>query len=84
MTWEINVRLPKESNQVGSISATWTDETLGVFPYSRPCRATQDAADAFIAEVIAARDEWKADHAANSAKSAWVLGRINTADPEVT
>lgn len=83
MSWEIDVTLAKESNQVGAISATWTDLSLGLFTYSRKCRATQLAADLFIAEAIAARDEWQIYQAGNTTKSAWVLGRLNTADPEV-
>ncbi len=83
MSWEINVTLAKEINQVGSILATWTDPSLGVFPYSRNCRANLASADAFISEAIMARDAWQTYQAENNTKAVWVLDRLNTADPEV-
>ena len=83
MSWEVVVTLADENNTVGSVSATWTDETLGVFTYSRTARATQESADAFIARAIAKRDAWQTKQINNNIKSAWALDRLNTADPKV-
>jgi hypothetical protein len=83
MAWELTVRLPKKENEIGSVSATWTDPTLGVFMYSRTSRVGVAQADAFIAEAIAARDAWQTYQMDNNTKSAWVLDRLNTADPKV-
>ena len=85
MSWEVTVKLSDESNSIGSVHAVWTDpdENLGVFSYGRTARATQVSADAFIAEVIIARDAWQVKQAENNVKSAWALNRLNTADPEV-
>ena len=85
MSWEINIVLPEEDGGIGSISATWTDPdtTLGVFTYSRNTRVSVAAADAFIAEVIAARDVWQVSQATSIAKAAWALDRLNTVDPKV-
>ena len=85
MSWEIKVIIDKDKSEVGSVSATWTDPdtTLGVFSYSKRTQANVTGADAFITEAIAARDVWQVYQASNNTKSAWVLGRINTADPKV-
>ena len=85
MSWEVTVTMPKEEGQIGNISARWTDPdtTLGVFSYSRRARVSVAAADAFIAEVIAARDAWQIYKANNNTKSAWALDRLNMADPKV-
>lgn len=85
MSWEVTVIMPEEEGGLGNISATWTDPdtTLGVFSHSRRARVSLVAADAFIAEAIAARDSWQVSQAENIARSAWALGRLNTADPKV-
>ena len=81
MSWEVTITLPEEEGDIGRIAATWTDSTLGVFSYSRRARVSVSAADAFIAEAIAARDAWQVSQANNNTKSAWALDRLNTADP---
>ena len=83
MSWEMNVVIDEEGD-LASVSATWTDPTLGVFTYSRRSRVSVESADAFIAEAIAKRGAWQIYQTENNTKSAWVLNRINTADPEVT
>lgn len=84
MLWEITVVI-EDGEQIGNISARWTDPdtSLGVFSYSRRSRVSVEAADAFIAETIAARDAWQISQANNNAKSAWALDRLNLADPKV-
>lgn len=85
MAWELTVILPEVEGGVGNITAKWTDPdpALGVFSHSRRTRVSIDAADAFIAEAIAARDAWQIVQADNDTKSAWALDRLNAADPKV-
>ena len=84
MSWEITVIIDKDKVDVGNVSATWTDPdtALGVFSFSQRIQADVVGADAFIAEAIAARDIWQTWQAGNNTKSAWALGRLNTADPK--
>lgn len=80
--WEMNISVD-EDGDLASVSATWTDPTLGVFSYSRRSRVSVTSADAFIAEAIAERDIWQVATQNDITKSAWASDRINTADPKV-
>jgi hypothetical protein len=84
MSWEVKIVLYKEST-LARISGTWTDPIpeLGVFTYSTNARVDVASADAFIVRAIARRDAWQIYQAENNTKSAWTLGRLNTADPKV-
>jgi hypothetical protein len=83
MSWEFSVVI-REGENLGNVSATWTDPSLGVFTHSRCSRINVASADAFIAEAIAGRDSWRINQQDNITKSAWALDRLNAADPEVT
>lgn len=82
--WEIKVTIDKDKEDVGSVSATWTDPDtdLGVFSFSQRIKADVEGADAFIAELITARDAWQVWQASNNSKEVWALDRLNTADPK--
>lgn len=83
MSWEITVQFDLDQEDVGSVAATWTDPVLGVFTYSKRVKANAAGANAFIAEVIAARDIWQVKQQANITGATWVLNKINTVDPQV-
>ncbi|MCK5611827.1 hypothetical protein KAR91_58700 [Candidatus Pacearchaeota archaeon] len=83
MTWEIQIRYDADQDDVGSISATWTDQEYGDFTFSDRIKSNQTGANAFIAEAIAARDVWQVKQAASAVGVVWVLGQINTTDPKV-
>ena len=84
MSWKITVQFDPNQNDVGSVSATWTDpnEALGVFSYSKRIKGTLAGVNAFVAEAVAARDIWQTKQQANIAGAAFVLNKINTADPK--
>ena len=83
MSWEVTV-IEDKTSTLANVSATWTDLELGVFTYGRTSKVGPAQADAFIAEVILARDAWQAAQTENNTKSAWALARLNAADPKVT
>lgn len=83
MTWTIKIRYDADQDDVGSISATWTEQEDVDFTYSDRIKSNQAGANAFIAEAIAARDVWQDKQLENVNKAAWVLGQINTVDPQV-
>ena len=82
--WEITVQYDADQDDVGTVSGTWTDPNpaLGVFTYSKRIKASVAGADAFVAEVIAARNAWQVKQQANITGAAFVLGKINLADPK--
>ena len=81
--WEMNIVMVEDSD-LANVYAKWTDPTLGVFTYSRCSKVSVVAADYFISQAIALRDAWQITTENNITKTAWVLARINTADPKVT
>jgi len=82
MAWEVKVVIDK-TGDLANVSATWTDETLGEFTYSRRSRVGVAQADVFFAEAVAARDAWQIYQENNNTKSAWATNRLNTNDPKV-
>ena len=85
MPWTTTVSLDAWSNDVGTISATWTEKEgtpPAVFTYSS--RAKRDAAglNAFVAVAITARDAWQAKTAANIAAAAALAAKFNAVDPQ--
>lgn len=83
MTWAIQIKYDADQDDVGSISATWTDQIYGDFTY--PCRikASQSEVTIFITDAIAARDTWQGKQLASVNKAAIVLDQINALDPKV-
>ena len=79
--WEIQVILDPDSNDVGTVIATWT-ETAGTFVYSSRAKKDLAGANAFIAAAIAARDFWQTKSTANTAASATLRTMIIAADPK--
>ena len=84
MSWQITVILDLDQADVGTCSAVWTDPivALGVFSYSVRVKANVASVDAFIAEAIARRNAWQLKQQDNINKAAYVLGKINAADPK--
>ena len=84
MAWGEPKVVLDETGNLANVSVVWTDPdtTLGVFLYSRRSQVGVMQADAFIAEAIEKRDTWQVYQANNIAKSAWVLDRLNIADPK--
>ena len=83
MTWTIQIKYDADQDDVGRISATWTDQTYGDFTVSDRIKSNQAGATAFINQAIDARDAWQVKQAAAAIGVTWVLGQINTADPKV-
>jgi len=81
MIWEISVNYDADQADVGSVTGTWTDPVYGIFTYSQRIKANLAGANAFIAAAILARNTWQVKQQANIAGAAFVLGKINTADP---
>lgn len=81
--WEITVQYDADQDDVGSVNGTWTDPALGVFTFSNRVKATADGVNAFAADAIAARDVWQVKQAANISGAAFVLDKINIADPQI-
>lgn len=79
--WEIQVTLDNDSNDVGTITATWT-ETAGVFIYSSRAKKDAGGANAFVAAAIAARDFWQSKRSANDAAATALKTKIMTTDPK--
>ena len=82
MSWIITVNLDYDQEDVGTVTGTWTDTALGAFTYSKRVKATNDGANAFVAEAIAARNIWQGKQQANINGTAVVLNKINAADPQ--
>jgi len=84
MTWQITIQYDTDQADVGTISGTWTDPnpTYGVFTHSKRIKANAAGANAFIAEAIAARNIWQIKQQANINGAAFVLNKINLADPK--
>jgi len=83
--WTISVQLDADSNDVGTITATWTEgagEAAKTFVYSARAKKDAGGVNAFIAAVIAARNFWQAKSAANLTGAAALLIKINAADPQ--
>ena len=82
MSWKITVNFDQDQEDVGTVLAEWVDPSLGVFNYSKRVKATNDGANAFVAEAIAARNIWQGKQQANINGTAVVLNKINAADPQ--
>jgi len=82
--WDIQVILDADSNDVGTVIATWTETapTIGTFVYSSRAKKDLAGANAFIASAIAARNFWQTKKAANETAAATLKTMINTADPK--
>ena len=80
-TWNIQVILDADSNDVGTVIATWT-ETAGTFVYSSRAKKDAGGVNDFIAKAIAERDFWQTKKAANETAAATLKTMINTADPK--
>lgn len=80
--WTITVKYDEDSDQVGSVSATWT-EGEATFAHSARIRATVAGVDAFVADAVAKRNQWQSKEADNISGAAFVLDKINTADEQV-
>jgi hypothetical protein len=83
--WTISVQLDADSNDVGTITATWTEKTgtpPAVFTYSARARKDSGGVNTFVAAAIAARNFWQAKNAANFTGAAALLTKINAADPQ--
>ena len=76
--WTIKVKYDADSNDVGTVTASWT-EGEELFTYPARCKANVDA---FIANAITARNTWQTKEAANESGAAFVLNKINAADPQ--
>jgi len=85
MTWEISLNLDLDQEDIGTVSATWTDSNiaLGVFTYSKRLKVNTAGGNAFIAEAILARDAWQVKQQTNINGATWALNKINAADPKV-
>ena len=85
MSWKITVQFDPDQNDVGSVSATWTDPNpaLPAFTHSKRVKGTLAGVNAFVAEAVAARDAWQTKQQANITGAAFVLNKINAADPKV-
>ena len=83
MTWEIQIKYDADQDDVGGISATWTDATYGEFTHSNRIKANQAGANIFIAEAIAARNIWQTKQADAATDVGWVLSQINIDDPQI-
>lgn len=79
--WEIQVILDPDSNDVGTVIATWT-ETAGTFVYSSRAKKDAGGANAFVAAAIAARDFWQSKRTANETGAAALKTKIMAADPK--
>lgn len=90
MPWEIEVNMDVDKQDVGRVTATWTDPDRpspdggATFTHSDRVKATTEGAADFIDDAIAARDEWQAKWDDENGKSGYVLNEINSADPQVT
>ena len=82
--WEIQVNLDADSNDVGTVTATWTETlpAVGTFVYSSRAKKDAGGANAFVAVAIAARDFWQSKKAANEAGAAALKTKINNDDPK--
>jgi len=79
--WDIQVILDQDSNDVGTVIATWT-ETAGTFVYSSRVKKDAGGVNDFIAKAIAARDFWQTKASANTVASAALKTKIMAADPK--
>ena len=84
MTWQISVQYDADQDDVGTVSGTWTDPNpaYGVFTYSKRIEANAAGVNAFVAKAIATRDAWQIKQQANITGAAFVLNKINLADPK--
>jgi len=81
--WTINLKLDNDSNDVGSVTATWTEPTGEVFSFPRRLKNDTANINAFGVEVVAARDAWQVKEAANISGAAFLLNKLNLYDPKV-
>jgi len=81
-SWQISVQLDSDSNDVGTISAKWT-EVAGTFTYSLRVRKDADGVNTFVAAAIAARNVWQAKNIANVQAATVLLNKFNNIDPQV-
>ena len=82
--WTIKLKLDADSNDVGSITATWTEPGGEVFTFSQN-RIKNSTAEinAFGVAAVAERDAWQAKEALNLSGAAFLLDKLNTYDPKV-
>ena len=80
--WAIKLKLDADSNDVGSVSATWT-EGGEVFSYSTRIKNSTAQINAFGVAVVEARNAWQAKEVDNISKADILLDKLNTYDPQV-
>ena len=81
--WNIKLKLDNDSNDVGSVTATWTEPTGEVFSHSARLKNSTANINAFGVDVVKARDAWQAKEAANISGAAFLLNKLNLYDPKV-
>lgn len=82
MPWTTTVRLDEDKVDIGTASATFVDPVRNnaVFSVSERVQINIAGRDAFIAEVIARRNEWQARYDSEQAKNANLLSALQAAD----
>ena len=85
MSWKISIQFDQDQDDVGSITAIWTDPLpeLGVFTFSLRVKANIAGLNEFKTAAIAARNKWQTKRQAAISKEPIVLAALNAADPQV-
>jgi hypothetical protein len=71
MSWTIDLSDDLDTTGNRTVTATWTDPTLGAFTVSGPVRAVTADMNQAIAYIIAKRNAWKT-------KQTTAVTRLNT------
>ena len=80
MAWTITISEDADTTGEKTVSATWTDQDLGVFSFSRGYKSNPNGISNFVADAIAKRNVWKTRRQNQIAKETELLTAITTAD----
>lgn len=80
MAWTITISEEPDSTGEKTVTATWNDQDLGVFSFSRGYKSSQAGVNNFAADAIAKRNLWKTRRQNQIAKETELLTTIVAAD----
>lgn len=82
MSWQITIADDPDTTGEKTATATWTEVSGQVFPFTLRGKATAGAVNAFVAAAITARNAWQAANTARAAQETTVLARFVATDPQ--